>query len=304
VRYLPVFLDVQGRKAVVLGEGEVAERKAAALRRAGAEVRVAPRFAAGLLDGCALAVGADAPEPELLALSQAAQARGVPVNVVDRPTLCSYITPAIVDRDPLIVAIGSGGEAPVLARMIRQRIEAMLPLSLSRLASLAGSFAAELRARLPDPAARRPVIERMLSGRAADLVELGDEDGARAEMRRELEGAQGDPPGVVYLVTAVEGAPDLLTLRAHRLLGEADVIVHAPDMGEDILDLARRDAGRIAAGEAEARAALLLLATEGKRAVWLRLRAPSKEDLAALARVRYEIVPSPPAASGRDYDTA
>ena len=268
MRYLPVFLDVRGRRALVLGTGEIAARKAEALRRAGAEVVFADRFAPELLDDCALAIGADAPEPELEALSAAAQARSLPVNVVDRPALCSYITPAVVDRDPLIVAVGSAGEAPVLARLVRARIEAMLPPALARLAEIAGSFSAELRARFPASSARRRVLERMLAGRAADLVLAGDEVAGTAEMRREIEGGSATPPGIVYLIHAGPGPADLITMRAHRLLGEADVIVFDASVSDAVLDLARRDADRVAL-EGDETALLLALAREGKRVVRL-----------------------------------
>ena len=147
------------------------------------------------------------------------------MNVVDRPALCSYITPAVVDREPLIVAIGSAGEAPVLARLVRARIEAILPPALARLAAIAVSFSVELRARFPTSAARRRVLERMLAGRAADLVLAGDEAAGIAEMRREIAGGSAAPPGMVFLIGAGPGEADLVTMRAHRLLGEADVIV-------------------------------------------------------------------------------
>ena len=122
--YFPVFLALEGRRVLVVGDGEAASRKADALRRAGAAVVTAASFAPGLLDGCALAIGADAPDAELAALSVAAQARGIPVNIVDRPALCSFITPSVIDRAPLQIAVSSGGAAPVLARLLRARIEA------------------------------------------------------------------------------------------------------------------------------------------------------------------------------------
>ena len=289
MRYLPVFLDVQGRRALVLGRGEIAERKAEALRRAGAEVVFADRFTPDLLDGCVLAIGADAEPAELEALSAAARARCLPVNVVDRPTLCSYITPAVVDRDPLIVAIGSAGEAPVLARLVRARIEAMLPPALARLAAIAGSLSGELRAKFPAPPARRRVLERMLAGRAADLVLAGDEAGGIAEMRREMEGGSVTPPGIVYLVEAGPGAADLITMRAHRVLGEADVIVSDATVSEAVLDLARRDADRMAAAEAD----VVRLAREGQRVVRLG-RGLDVQRISAIlddAEIAFEIVP-------------
>ncbi len=266
MRYLPIFLDVRGRRALILGSGEVAERKAEALRRAGAVVVFADHFDEEMLGDCVLAIGADAPVAELEALSAAAKARALPVNVVDRPSLCSYITPAVVDRDPLIVAIGSAGEAPVLARLVRARIEAMLPPGLARLAAIAGSFSVELRDRFPAPSIRRRVLERMLSGRAADLVLAGDEAGGLAVMRSEIAGASGAPPGLVALVGAGPGPADLVTMRAHRLLGEADIVVHDPSVSRDVLDLARRDADFMAL-EGDEVALLDRLASEGKRVV-------------------------------------
>lgn len=291
MRYLPVFLDVQGRRALVLGTGEVGQRKAEALRRAGAEVVFAERFAPALLDGCVLAIGADAPEADLEALSAAARARSLPVNVVDRPELCSYITPAVVDRAPLIVAVGSAGEAPVLARLVRARIEAMLPPGLARLAALAGSLSGELRARFPAPSVRRRVLERMLDGRAADLVLAGDEAAGLAEMRREIDGGSAAPPGIVYFVAAGPGAADLVTIRAHRLLGEADVIVFDATVSAEVLDLARRDADRVAAADG-VEGQLATMARAGQRVVRLS-RALDRPVAEAVARagIAVELVP-------------
>ncbi|MBV8916276.1 MAG: uroporphyrinogen-III C-methyltransferase [Acetobacteraceae bacterium] len=312
MRYLPIFVDLKGRRALVIGDGEVARRKAGALRRAGAEVVSAPGFAPALLDGVALAVGADAADADLAALAAAAQGRGIPVNIVDRPVLCSFITPAIVDRDPVVIAIGSGGAAPVLARLIRARIEALLPPALGRLAALVDGLKAELRARWPAPEARRRVIERMLGGRAADLVLAGDEAAGLHEMRCEIEDAAVTAPGIVHLVGAGPGAADLLTLRAHRLLGEADVIVHDRLVSDEVLDLARRDAERIYVGKARANhcmkqeeinALLIRLARAGKRVVRLKGGDPlvfgrGGEEAAALtqAGVAHEIVPGVTAA--------
>lgn len=278
MRHYPAFMDLAGRRVLVLGTGEVAERKAGALARAGARVDHAERFTPDLLDGCTLAVGADAAEEHLAALSDAAQARGIPVNVVDRPELSSFITPAVVDRDPILVAVSSGGTAPVLARGVRARIEAMLPPTYGRLAALADRLKAEIRGRFPDMALRRRVLERMLSGPAAELAFAGDDDAALAEMRRELD-AGTERTGFVSLVGAGPGAADLLTLRAHRLMVEADVIVHDRLVTDEVLDMARRDAERIYVGKSRAdhalpqtdiNALLVRLAREGKRVVRLK----------------------------------
>jgi uroporphyrin-III C-methyltransferase/precorrin-2 dehydrogenase/sirohydrochlorin ferrochelatase len=313
MRHLPVFLDLQGRRAIVLGTGEAAERKADMLRRAGAELVLAARFAPALLDGCAVAIGTGAPEADLLALSEAAQARGIPVNVVDRPELCSFISPAVIDRDPITIAVSSAGTAPLLARLLRARIEAAIPPAFGRLAALADSFKSELRRRLPDLARRRRVLERAFTGPAADLLFAGQDEAARAAFAAEIDAGEGAPmPGMVFLVGAGPGAADLLTLRAHRLLGEADVIVHDRLVSDAVLDMARRDADRIYVGKARAdhclpqegiNALLVRLAREGRKVVRLKGGDPfvfgrGGEEAEALeaAGIAYEVVPGVTAA--------
>ena len=311
MRHFPIFMDLQGRRALVLGEGENAERKATALRRCGADVTQAAAFDPALLDNCAVAIGAEASEADLAAMVAAARARGVPVNVVDRPELCSFITPAVVDRDPITIAVSSSGAAPVLARLIRARIEALIPPAFGRLAALADEFKTEIRRRLPDTALRRRVLERAFGGRVADLMAAGQEDAARAEMAREIAGG-AEPSGIVYLVGAGPGAADLLTLRAHRLLGEADVIVHDRLIGEDVLDMARRDAHRIYVGKARANHCLpqegindllVRLAREGRKVVRLKGGDPfvfgrggEEAEALAAAGVAFEVVPGVTAA--------
>ena len=311
MRHFPIFMDLQGRPALVLGAGENAERKAAALRACGAIVTQSEAFDPALLDGCAVAIGAEAPEAELAAMVAAARARGIPVNVVDRPELCSFITPAVVDRDPITIAVSSSGAAPVLARLIRARIEALIPPAFGRLAALADEFKTEIRRRLPDTALRRRVLERAFGGRVADLVMAGQDDAARAEMAREIAGG-AEPTGIVYLVGAGPGAADLLTIRAHRLLGEADVIVHDRLIGDDVLDMARRDAHRIYVGKARANHCLpqeginellVRLGREGRKVVRLKGGDPfvfgrGGEEVEALAAagVAFEVVPGVTAA--------
>ena len=310
--HFPVFLDLQGRVALVLGTGEVAERKAALLRQAGAEIRFAERFAPPLLEDCVIAIGADAAEPELQALAAACRARGLPVNVVDRPELCTALMPAIIDRAPMTIAVSSGGAAPVLARQVRQRIEAAVPLGLGRVAAMAERFKAAVRRRLPDLVARRRFLDAALAGPAADLAMAGREAEADAAFAAALDSAETRPPGLVHLVGAGPGAGDLLTLRALRLLGEADVIVHDRLGTEEVLDLARRDAERIFVGKARAQhcmpqeeinALLVRLAREGKRVVRLKGGDPlifgrGGEEAEALAEagIACEVVPGVTAA--------
>ncbi|MFT8244756.1 siroheme synthase CysG [Roseomonas sp. BN140053] len=307
MRHFPAFLDLRGRTVLLLGQGEALEAKAALVRAAGAELREAARFAPELLEGCAAAFAAGAPEEELRALAEAARGRGLPVNVVDRPELCSFIVPAIVDRDPVTVGISTSGAAPVLARLIRQKIEAVLPPGLASLAALAGRCKDAVRRALPETGARRRFLERVLSGPVADLALSGREAEAEAALHRALAEAEATPPGFVHLVGAGPGAPDLLTLRALRILGEADVIVHDRLVPEAVLDLARRDARRIFVGKQRANHCvpqegindlLVQLAREGKRVVRLKGGDPfvfgrggEEAEALAAAGVAHAVVP-------------
>ena len=283
MRTYPIFLDLDGRRVCVLGTGEAADRRAAAFAALGASVERVQTAAAAGLPGCALAVGAGAPDSELQAFSAEAKSFGIPVNIVDRPEFCTYITPAIIDRSPLTIAISSGGAAPVLARMLRARLESLIAPAWGRLAALAEQFKAETRTRLPDVLARRRFLERVFTGPAADLVFSGNDDAAHDLYAQalDLESRGGSAPsaGIVHLVGAGPGAADLVSLRALRLLGEADVIVHDRLGTADVLDLARRDADRIDVGKAqgdhtmpqrEINALLIRLAREGKRVVRLK----------------------------------
>ncbi len=311
MQHFPIFLELHGRRALVVGRGDIAARKAGLLREAGAEVTVAAQFSAALLDGCAIAIGADAEEAELLALAAAARAAGIPVNVVDRPALCGFIMPAVIDRAPLTIAVSSGGVAPVLTRLLRARIEAAVPPAFGRLAALAAGFRDTLRRRLPDLAERRRVLERLLTGRAADLVFAGREAEAQAEFAAGIaEGAAA--PGMVFLVGAGPGDADLLTLRGLRLLGEADVIVHDRLVGDGVLALARRDAERIYVGKIRAKHCLpqeginellIRLARAGRKVVRLKGGDPfifgrGGEEVEALraAGIACEVVPGVTAA--------
>jgi uroporphyrin-III C-methyltransferase/precorrin-2 dehydrogenase/sirohydrochlorin ferrochelatase len=275
---IPIFLDLTNRRVLILGADEAADRRAATYADAGALIERAQTFDPATLPGCALAAASGAPEPDLRALSVEAQRLGIPINVVDRPDLSSFSTPSVINRPPLTIAIASGGTAPILARMLRQKIEALIPPAWGRLAALAGRLQDETRAALPDVNDRRRVLERILSGATADLALSGDETAAEAAWRAELR-SPGAQAGFVHLVGAGPGAADLASLRALRLLGEADVIVHDRLGTGEVLALARRDATRIDVGkslgeqtmpQAEINALLIRLAREGKRVVRLK----------------------------------
>jgi uroporphyrin-III C-methyltransferase/precorrin-2 dehydrogenase/sirohydrochlorin ferrochelatase len=311
MRGYPIFLQLANRRVVVLGNDEAADRRATQFAAMGASVERVGRASDARIEGCALAVASGAAEPELMAFSQAAQAAGVPVNVVDRPELCSFITPAIVDRDPLTIAISSGGAAPVLARLLRGRIETLVSPAWGRLAALAERFKLETRRRLPDVLRRRRMLERVFAGRVADLVLGGDEAAAEQAYLAALEAAEREAAeteaGSVALVGAGPGAADLVSLRGLRLLGEADVVVHDRLGTAEVLDLARRDAERIDVGKSQGdhtmpqrdiNALLVRLAREGRRVVRLKGGDPfifgrGGEEVEALreAGVAYQVVP-------------
>lgn len=236
---LPVFLRLQGRAVILTGEGEAADAKRRLLERAGARI-------VGEGEEAAFAIVADGDE----ATVQRLQARGIWVNATDRPDLCDFTLPAIVDRDPVLIAVGTGGASAGLAKALRQRLEALLPARLGALATALRDARAAIRKRWPDAAARRRGIDAglamggpidPLSDVAADAVPdwlagSGDADADRLETIRLL-----------------SADPDYLTLRAARLLGEADRVYHAPGVPAAILDRVRADAARIAASAPPAR---------------------------------------------------
>ena len=333
--YLPIFFDVREQPCLVVGGGEVAARKCAMLLRAGARVTVlAPSLsaafsadlgaarivhrAAGFRDedlaGFTLAIAATSDDAVNRAVAAAARARRIPVNVVDQPALCSFIFPSIIERAPLVVAVSSGGASPVLARLLRARLETLIPASYGRLAALAGAFRDQVKVRLK-PAERRRFWERVLQGPIAELVYSGREEEARKAMRETLDDPQlAFGGGEVSLVGAGPGDPDLLTFRALRLMQRADVVVYDRLVSQAVLDLARLDAERIYAGKERARHALpqedinqllVRLAKAGKRVVRLKGGDPfifgrggEEIDTLAAEGIPFQVVPGVTAASG------
>jgi uroporphyrin-III C-methyltransferase/precorrin-2 dehydrogenase/sirohydrochlorin ferrochelatase len=277
MRHVPIFIDLCGRRALVVGGTEAAARKAELLCQAGACVDVVTpgaghrmralagritlierAFLAGDVTGSALVI-VDTGRRSLDAdVAAAVRAAGIPVNVIDAPALSTFIMPAIVDRDPLTVAISSGATAPVLARAVRERIEAMLPSNLGRLAAFAERFRTAVRAVTEDGQARRRFWERVFHGPIAATVLAGDERRANDMMLAAVNAPShtGDRAGFVAIVGAGPGDADLLTLKAARALQEADVIVHDRLVDPGILDRARRDAERIYVGKARGSHAL------------------------------------------------
>lgn len=232
------------------------------------------------------------------ALAAQARAAGTPVNVVDRPALSDFATPAIVDRAPIAIAISTDGHAPVLALKLRGAIEAMLSPHFGRL----GALAAEVRGRalaigrLPDAAARRGFWSRLFDGPAAAAALDGDHDRAVALALAELDAAPAAPSrGKLFLIGAGPGDEDLLTLRAHRLLLSADVVAHDADVPAAIVGLSRRDSDRLVLTGARAQRenTLAALVRQGKRVAWLSLGEAMDEAAPSLraAGVEVEIIP-------------
>ena len=230
---LPVFLVLKGRPVILTGSGEAADAKRRLLERAGARV-------VGEAEDAAIAIVADGDDATVARL----KARGVLVNATDRPELCDFTLPAIIDRDPVLIAIGTGGASAGLAKALRQRIEAILPEKLGALATALHAARDAIRTRWPDASARRRAIDAGLS--AGGLIDPLREDAADEVPRWLAEQGDAEPSRLVAL-RLLSGDPDDLTLRAARLLGEADRIYHMPDVPAAILDRARADAARIPA---------------------------------------------------------
>ncbi|MEX2480724.1 MAG: siroheme synthase CysG [Gammaproteobacteria bacterium] len=273
--FLPLFLAIRSRPCLVVGAGGVAARKIALLMRAGAavhvvatglgpavrelaaagSVRVTERpFRQSDVDGHVLVIAATNDPATNREVSRAAQGRGIFVNAVDQPSDSSAIMPSIVDRSPVVIAIGTGGNAPVLARMLRAKLESLIPPAYGELAALLGSLRERVRAVLPDGARRRRFWEMLLEGPIAELFFAGRRQQALQAIETALSATPAEAPvvGEVFLIGTGPGDPDLLTFRALRLMQLADVIVYDRLVGADILDFCRRDAERIYVGKAKA----------------------------------------------------
>ncbi|WP_295135779.1 siroheme synthase CysG [uncultured Reyranella sp.] len=257
MKHLPLFFDLTGRKVAVVGEGPKADLRVELVRSAGADVRRldARSVTAKDLQGAVAAFVATGDEAADAAAYRQAKAAGVPVNVADRPALCDFIMPAIVDRDGVVVAISTGGASPTLATVLRGRIEAALPERLGVLARFATTFRAQVNALIADPAHRRAFFRRLVEGPAARLALAGDEAGARRVALGDLDAArrQMTPSGIAHIVGAGPGDPDLLTLRAAQLLQEADAILHDDLVPPAVLARARRDAEIVSVGKRKGR---------------------------------------------------
>lgn len=272
MRYFPLFVDLRDQTVALIGDGEKAEQKLRLMAKSEARIRLVSVRASAELASLATSLGAEiiegafepahldgirfvivaSEDPDLIqAVARQASRRGIAFNVVDRPEASSFIVPALVDRDPIVVAVGSEGAAPVLARDVRARIEAMLPARLGAVAKAAVDLRPKLKEWVAEPALRRCLWERLLRGPWRDRVLVREDDDAQRVLEREIAGVAKlvSSCGHVSLVGAGPGDPDLLTLRAQQRLQEADVIVVDGLVPQAVLEHARRDAHVVCAGK-------------------------------------------------------
>ncbi|WP_187969721.1 siroheme synthase CysG [Aquibium microcysteis] len=328
----PVFMKVEKRTVVIVGSGDEALAKARLIGQSSAEIRIVAdepeaelaayareagmelveqAYRPDLIDGACLVFAATGEEALDGRVVADAKARGIPANAVDRPHLCDFFTPALVNRAPVAVAIGTEGAGPVLAQMIRARVDRMLSPALGPLASLAASLRDTVERLVPRGNARRAFWSDFFEGAPARAMEIGHIEEAR-EAAAELMQRRTEARGHVALVGAGPGAEDLITIRAQRLLMQADVILFDALVPEAVVAMGRRDAERISVGkrkgchskkQEEINGLIVELAREGKRVVRLKSGDPlvygrAGEEIAALreAGISYEIVPGVTAA--------
>jgi uroporphyrin-III C-methyltransferase/precorrin-2 dehydrogenase/sirohydrochlorin ferrochelatase len=337
MNYFPVFFNLDGQKVLIVGGGAVALRKILLLERTGALLsvvapQIAPEimqraaggtlmlavreFVAEDLDGARLVIVATSRDAVNRWIAKLSESRNIPVNVVDDVQASRFIVPAIIDRDPVLIAVSTGGASPVLARRLRERLEALVPRSIGEFAAWLRELRASTRRQLRDVDQRRRFFETLVDGPAARRFIAGDNQGARRIAQRLLATTSTAPraSGEVTLVGAGPGDPELLTLKALRALQDADVILHDRLVPAAVLDLARRDAEQICVGKAagnigstqqEINSLMIEQARQGKRVVRLKGGDPfvfgrGGEELQALAEadIDFSVIPGITAAAG------
>lgn len=333
---LPIFFNIQNRHCVVIGGGDVATRKVNILLKANAAITlyspeichelqdlaetkkinfIQTNFAPNHLHGACLVIAATDDEAVNMAVSVAAKAQNIPVNVVDAPDLCTFTMGSIIDRSPVVIAISSEGNAPVLARYIRTKIETMLPASYGRIAAIAGEFREQVKAKFATTQLRRRFWEGVLQGPMVERVLSGQEQAARELLQNILNNADATAnKGEVFLVGGGPGDPDLLTFRALRLMQQCDVCVYDKLVSPEVMELVRRDAELIFVGKSrdqhtmpqeEINDLLAKLALQGKRVLRLKGGDPfifgrGGEEIETLMQhgVPFQVVPGITAANG------
>ena len=336
MNYFPLFLKLHDQACLVVGGGDVAARKIRLLAAAGGKITVvAPQlcdelakavergeilylsgsFSEAQLAGVRLVIAATNSEEVNRQVFEACEARGILVNAVDDPASCRFITPAIVDRSPLMIAISTSGGVPVLARQVRAQLEALIPHGYGDLAQMAADFRPEVKRHLPGNGERKQFWEKILAGPVPDMVFAGQHDAARQALQDALL-ADADAPlqGAVYLVGCGPGNPDLLTFRALRLMQQADVVLYDNLVSAPILDMVRRDAERVYVGkksnnhavpQEEINQLLVRYAKQGNKVLRLKGGDPfifgrGGEEIEELAEagIAFEVVPGITSASG------
>jgi len=336
MQYFPIFVKLQGQACLVVGAGEIAARKIDLLARAGADITVLAQtvkepvlriqtplglkivqknFTPSDVVGFKLVISATNNPATNEMVASSAKQQGILVNVVDSPALCSFIFPAIVDRSPIIAAISSGGAAPVLARLLRAKLESLIPPGYGHLARLAEKCRDRVKMRINQSEQRRIFWEDILQGCVAESVFSGRLQEAEQQLLTKLEQYHDqNTTGEVYLIGAGPGAADLLTFRALRLMQQADVVVYDRLVSPEILDLVRRDAQKIYVGkqrqdhavaQQDINALLAKLASAGKRVARLKGGDPfifgrGGEEIETLMQqgIAFQVVPGITAASG------
>ena len=335
----PIFMNLQNQPCLVVGAGPVALRKIRLMINAGAKITViapeiceeiqtefadkinyqARKFNEDDIHGYRLITAATNFPEVNQHVSELAQAHNIPVNVVDQPELCSFITPAIIDRSPVLVAVSTGGGAPVLARNLRTKLEAFIPATYGKLAETMNRYRDKLKVAVPEERDRRIFWEKVVQGNIAEQFFSGRDTEGEALLQKAIEQAgqtnkNTTETGEVWLIGAGPGDPDLLTFRALRLMQQADVVLYDRLVSPEILNLTRRDADRIYVGKKRADHAvpqgeinqlLVDLALEGKTVVRLKGGDPfifgrggEEIELLAESGVPFQIVPGITAASG------
>ena len=333
---LPIFFNIKNRLCVVIGGGDVAMRKVSMLLKASAAITLyspdichelqdlvnakkitykAEKFEENQLQGACMVIATTDDEAVNVAVSLAAKAQNIPVNVVDAPDLCTFTMGSIIDRSPVVIAISSEGNAPVLARYIRAKIETMLPATYGRIADIAGEFRDAVKAKFATTQARRIFWEGVLQGSFVERVLSGQEQTAREILGELIENADATSnKGEVFLVGGGPGDPDLLTFRALRLMQQCDVCVYDKLVSPEVMELVRRDAELIFVGKSrdqhtmaqeEINELLAKLALQGKRVLRLKGGDPfifgrgGEEIETLMARgVPFQVVPGITAANG------
>ncbi|KPD04515.1 siroheme synthase CysG [Moellerella wisconsensis] len=331
--YLPLFVELKNRPVLLVGGGDIAARKASLLLRAGAELTVvsptlcselqqcysqqkliwvAKEYYPQLLDNVFLVIAATNSDKLNERIFQDANQRQKLVNVVDDQPRCSFIFPSIIDRSPVVVAISSAGKAPVLVRLLREKLEALLPSSLGKMATIAGRWRNKVKHNLHTMTERRRFWEKSFNGRFASLVANGKI--IEAESQLELQLKQQDSAGELTLVGAGPGDPGLLTLKGLQVLQNADVVLYDYLVSDEILDLVRRDADKICVGkraglhsvsQEQTNLLIVQLAQQGKKVVRLKGGDPfifgrggEELQVAAEANIPFQVVPGITAAIG------